>query len=98
MAEKIKITLEVDESRQRIKVVEQLADKFRRRRKGGGDKAADAIESTTKAAKKGESLIFKRLGSASIKGRVLPLVRIMKRPWIYVGASFNVEPKTQDSC
>ena len=64
MAEKIKITLEVDESGS-IKVVDQLGDKLDDVKKAG-KKAADGIESTTKAAKKGESS-FKRLGSA-IKG------------------------------
>jgi hypothetical protein len=64
MAEKIKITLEVDESGS-IKVVDQLGDKLDDVKKAG-EKAADGIESTTKAAKKGESS-FKRLGSA-IKG------------------------------
>lgn len=64
MAEKIKITLEVDESGS-IKVVDQLSDKLEDVQKAG-EKAADSIESTAKAAKKGESS-FKRLGS-SIKG------------------------------
>jgi hypothetical protein len=64
MAEKIKITLEVDESGS-IKVVDQLGDKLDDVKKAG-EKAADGIESTTKAAKKGEST-FSKLGSA-IKG------------------------------
>jgi hypothetical protein len=64
MAEKIKITLEVDESGS-IKVVDQLGDKLDDVKKAG-EKAADGIESTTKAAKKGEST-FTKLGSA-IKG------------------------------
>ena len=64
MAEKIKITLEVDDKGS-IKVVDQLGDKLDAAKKAG-EKAADGIESTTKAAKKGESS-FKRLGSA-IKG------------------------------
>jgi hypothetical protein len=64
MAEKIKITLEVDESGS-IKVVDQLGDKLDDVKKAG-EKAADGIESTTKAAKKGEST-FSKLGS-TIKG------------------------------
>lgn len=64
MAEKIKITLEVDEKGS-IKVVDQLGDKLDDVKKAG-EKAADGIESTTKAAKKGEST-FSKLGSA-IKG------------------------------
>jgi hypothetical protein len=60
MAEKIKITLEVDESGS-IKVVDQLGDKLDDVKKAG-EKAADGIESTTKAAKKGEST-FSKLGS-----------------------------------
>ena len=64
MAEKIKITLEVDESGS-IKVVDQLGDKLDDVKKAV-EKAADGIESTTKAAKKGEST-FSKLGSA-IKG------------------------------
>jgi len=64
MAEKIKVTLEVDESGS-VKVVEKLGDKLDDVKKAG-EKAVDGIESTTKAAKKGASA-FKRLGSA-IKG------------------------------
>jgi hypothetical protein len=64
MAEKIKITLEVDDKGS-IKVVDQLGDKLDDVKKSG-EKAADGIESTTKAAKKGEST-FSKLGGA-IKG------------------------------
>lgn len=64
MAEKIKITLEVDDKGS-IKVVDQLGDKLDDVKKSG-EKAADGIDSTTKAAKQGEST-FTKLGSA-IKG------------------------------
>jgi hypothetical protein len=64
MSEKIKITLEVDDKGS-VKNVEQLGNKLDAAKKAG-EKAADGIELTTKAAKKGASA-FKRLGSA-IKG------------------------------
>jgi hypothetical protein len=64
MSEKIKITLEVDDKGS-VKNVEQLGDKLNAAKKAGAN-AADGIESTTKAAKKGGST-FSKLGSA-IKG------------------------------
>ena len=60
MAEKIKVTLEVDDSGS-VKVVDGLNDKLKDTKKAG-NQAADAIESTGKAAKQGEST-FSKLGS-----------------------------------
>ena len=64
MAEKIKFTIDVDDTGS-AKVVDNLADKLNDVKKAG-NKAADGIEETSKAAKKGETS-FKKLGT-SIKG------------------------------
>lgn len=64
MAEKIKFTIDIDDTGS-AKVVDNLADKLNDVKKAGG-KAADGIEETSKAAKKGETS-FKKLGT-SIKG------------------------------
>ena len=64
MAEKIKFTIDIDDTGS-AKVVDNLADKLNDVKKAGG-KAADGIEESSKAAKKGETS-FKKLGT-SIKG------------------------------
>ena len=64
MAEKIKFTIELDDKGS-VKVVDKLADGLGDVKKAG-DSAADGVDATAKAAKKGESS-FKALGGA-IKG------------------------------
>jgi hypothetical protein len=64
MAEKIKFTIDIDDNGS-AKVVDKLNDGLKDTKKSG-EKAADGIEATAKAAKKGEGT-FKTLGAA-IKG------------------------------